>query len=463
MDQKISPKVIGAIIATGLMSFSGVVIETAMNITFPTLMKEFNVPTNLVQWMTTIYLLVVAALVPLSATLKRRFKMKSLFLVAISLFIIGVITDGLAPVFGVLLLGRAIQGLGTGIALPLMFNIILEQVPMSKRGTMMGIGTLITGVAPAVGPTFGGIVVATMGWRYIFAFLLPLLVIALVLGITCIQQKTPTSAASVDQLSVILIVLTFCGLIFGISNFGSSAFLSINVVGALVIGLIGLGLFIWRSRQLPHPVLDLSLLKNRGFSANLLAFSLIQITSLGLSFLLPNYIQLVNGQSALAAGLIVLPGAALGAVMSPLGGQLYDSRGARVPLRVGSILSLIGMVGLSIWGSHLNVWGILCLYTFFMLGVGTHYGNLMTNGLKQLTQTQNSDGNAIFNTAQQFMAALGTSIASAMVAAAQATAHTQAIGTAIGSEHAFLVLTVLIAAELIIVCILTKQKVRAID
>ncbi len=163
--------------------------------------------------------------------------------------------------FGVLLLGRAIQGLGTGIALPLMFNIILEQVPMSRRGTMMGIGTLITGVAPAVGPTFGGIVVATMGWRYIFAFLLPLLVIALVLGITCIQQKTPTSAASVDQLSVILIVLTFCGLIFGISNFGSSAFWSINVVGALLIGLIGLGLFIWRSRQLPHPVLDLSLLK----------------------------------------------------------------------------------------------------------------------------------------------------------------------------------------------------------
>lgn len=126
MNAKISPKVIGAIIATGLMSFCGVIVETAMNITFPTLMVEFGVATNTVQWLTTLYLLVVASMVPLSATLKRRFKTKNLFLVAISFFIIGVALDGIAPAFWVLLLGRAVQGLGTGIALPLMFNIILN-------------------------------------------------------------------------------------------------------------------------------------------------------------------------------------------------------------------------------------------------------------------------------------------------------------------------------------------------
>ena len=99
LNDKISPKVIGAIIATGLMSFCGVIVETAMNITFPTLMKEFNVATNTVQWMTTLYLLVVASMVPLSATLKRRFKTRSLFICAISFFILGVILDGVAPAF----------------------------------------------------------------------------------------------------------------------------------------------------------------------------------------------------------------------------------------------------------------------------------------------------------------------------------------------------------------------------
>lgn len=456
--EKIAPRVVGAVIATGLMSFCGVIIETAMNITFPTLMKEFDVTTNLVQWMTTIYLLVVAAMVPLSATLKRRFKMRSLFLCAILLFIVGVLTDYFASAFWMLLLGRAIQGFGTGIALPLMFNIILEQVPMSKRGTMMGIGTMITGVAPAIGPTFGGLVVSTLGWRDIFAFLIPLLIVSLVLGLTCIQQKVPTSAVSIDQWSVILIVMTFCGLIFGISNLGSSAFLSWSVAGALVIGLVAFVGFIMRSQRIETPILDISLFKNRGFSSNLLAFALIQTAALGLSFLLPNYIQLVNGNTALTAGLIVLPGAALGAIVGPFSGQLYDSVGAKLPLRLGSVLVLIGVLGMSVMGHTLSNLAILAWYIFFMAGMGIHYGNLMTNGLRTIDQTANSDGNAIFNTTQQFMAALGTSMSAAIVAAAQAKATNQTAATATGSVHALLVLLILLAAEVIVILMLTRTQ-----
>lgn len=154
---KIPPKVIAAVIATGLLSFCGVIVETAMNVSFPKLMTEFSVTTNVVQWMTSIYLLVVAIIVPLSALLKRSFRTKPLFLTAVTFFILGVIIDALAPTFPILLTGRLIQGLGTGISLPLMFNIIMEQVPRQRIGLMMGFGTLITGIAPAVGPTFGGL------------------------------------------------------------------------------------------------------------------------------------------------------------------------------------------------------------------------------------------------------------------------------------------------------------------
>lgn len=98
--------------------------------------------------------------------------------------------DALAPTFTVLLIGRAIQGIGTGIALPLMFNIIMEQVPASKIGLMMGVGNLITGVAPAIGPTFGGIVASQLNWRWVFYLLLPLLFISLLLGEWGITQKS---------------------------------------------------------------------------------------------------------------------------------------------------------------------------------------------------------------------------------------------------------------------------------
>ncbi len=175
-QEKITLKTVGAIVATGILAFCGVLVETAMNVTFPTLNSEFQVNTATVQWLTTIYLLVLAIIVPLSGFLKNSFKNKQLFLAAISLFTIGVLLNAVAGSFSLLLIGRVIQGIGTGIGLPLMFNIILEQVPVSKIGMMMGVGTMIPAIAPAIGPTFGGLVVTSIGWRYIFILLLPVLV-----------------------------------------------------------------------------------------------------------------------------------------------------------------------------------------------------------------------------------------------------------------------------------------------
>ena len=150
---KIPKHVLAAIFATGILSFSGVIIETSMNIAFPTLMKEFNLATNTVQWLTSIYLLTISIIVPLSANLKAHFKTKKLFITANLLYLSGLIIGACAPNFEFLLLGRIVEGLGTGIALPLMFNIIMEQVPKSRVGVMMGIGNMITGIAPALGPT----------------------------------------------------------------------------------------------------------------------------------------------------------------------------------------------------------------------------------------------------------------------------------------------------------------------
>ncbi|KRM99548.1 drug H+ antiporter-2 family protein [Loigolactobacillus rennini DSM 20253] len=163
MQKRIDLKLILAIIATGLLSFCGVIVETAMNITFPVLMREFAINAATVQWMTTAYLLVVAIVVPLSAFLKRRFKTKTLFIAANLLFLLGLIIDALATNFTVLVFGRIAQGLGTGIALPLMFNIIIDWAPQAQKGMLMGIGTLITAIAPALGPTFGGFIVGSLG------------------------------------------------------------------------------------------------------------------------------------------------------------------------------------------------------------------------------------------------------------------------------------------------------------
>lgn len=440
---KISSQVVLAIVATGLLSFCGVIVETAMNISFPTLMAEFHVHTSTVQWLTTLYLLVVASIVPLSATLKKRFRTKHLFVVANMLFILGLVLDATATHFWVLLLGRGIQGIGTGIALPLMFNIILEQVPMSRIGMMMGVGTLITAIAPAIGPTFGGLVISKLNWRAIFLILLPLLIVSLILGFLTIQQIQPLQHFKFDILSTLLIIVTFVGLVFGLSSSSQQVLLSWQVGGALILGVLALILFVKRSQRQVTPILDLSVFQNKSFSAHVVALALLQIIALALSFILPNYIQLVHRDNALVAGLIVFPGALIGAILSPLSGTILDHFGAKKPLISGGLCSLLAMILYCIVGRSMTNGFVGGIYAVFTIGIGICYGNIMTNGLKQLSVAQKADGNAMFTTAQQFFGAVGTALASTSVALGQAKRPVQTTGTALGAWYAFIMLSLL--------------------
>ena len=446
MQQRtLNSRLILAIFATGLMSFAGVVVETAMNITFPVLMRQFNISTGTVQWLTTGYLLIVATFVPISSFLKRRFKTRTLFLTANLLFIAGLLVDTFAPTFGVLLLGRLIQGVATGIALPLMFNIILEQAPMDKIGLLMGIGTLVTAVAPALGPTYGGLIVSNLNWRDIFMFLIPLLLLSLITGLLTIRQVNKTENVHFDVLSWGLVALTFISFILGLSNMAHVTTQPWPVILGIVIGCFALAAFIWRSKRIDQPLIKLTVFSHPVFSWHLLAFFLVQISALGLSFLLPNFLQLVNGKSALIAGLVVLPGAALGALFAPLGGTILDHFGPTRPILTGAFCQLVALGGMMFGTSSLTPGIILSWYLLYLFGTGLAFGNIMTTGLKSLSDQQQSDGNAIYNTVQQFAGAVGTAIVSAVVALTQAgSTHSFTFRTQLGTQRGFIVLAVLL-------------------
>jgi EmrB/QacA subfamily drug resistance transporter len=439
---KIPGIVIAAIVATGILSLCGVLVETSMNIAFPTLMREFSVSTSTVQWMTSIYLLIVAIIVPLSAVLKARFKTKSLFLTANLLFIAGLLIDAFAIGFPMLLIGRAVQGCGTGIALPLMFNIIMEQVPQDKLGMMMGFGNLITGIAPAIGPTLGGIIVSSLGWRWIFYLLLPLLLISLALGSWGIQQKSQLRKVKFDLLSCSLIALTFTGLVTGFANLSDAGLFSLASGGMILLGLLALALFSWRSLAIEQPILQLKLFGNYHFAGQVLMFFCIQLCSLGFAFLLTNYIQLTNGNSALIAGLVVMPAGILGAVFSPMGGRLLDALGPRRPILTGTAIIFLSILTFYLLGLHLANWVIAVVYSFYMMGMGSCMGSIMTSALGSLPAHDAPQGNAILNTLQQFAGSMGTSLAAMIVASAQRETGARSLTTAVGTHHAFLFLLV---------------------
>lgn len=437
-EKKMDGRLVASVVAAGLMSFSGVVVETAMNVTFPTLMGEFGIDTATVQWITTGYLLVLSLVIPLSSFFKRHFALKTLFAVAATAFLAGTIMAAVSPSFAVLLAGRLVQGIGTGIALPLMFNIILEQVPEKNLGTMMGVGNLITAVAPAVGPSFGGFLVSTVSWRAVFWVLVPVIVLALIMGLASIRQSSELEDAHFDGAGFALLAVAFAAFIFAGSNASSAGWLAPQVLGLFVLSIVCIAVFCRHSLKSEAPLLRVRVFGTPVFALSVACIVLTQLTTLGLGFLIPNFAQLVLGTDAFTAGCLLVPGCILGAVLSPVSGKILDRMGAKPPIVFGNLCILVAVVLFAAFGANLTVVTIVAFYLLYTLGQGTYFGNTMTNGLAHLEPALAADGNAVTNTLQQLAGAVGTTFVSTIVASAQLGATDMAAATATGTASAFM-------------------------
>lgn len=281
-SERVDPKLLLAIVATGLMAFIGILTETMTNVLFPTLMAEFHIGTAVVQWLTTGYLLVVSIVTPLSSYLNHRFTLKTSFIVAVVLCIAGLLLAALAVNFPMLMIARILQGAGTGVALPLMFNIILEQSPRSRLGLLMGVGNMVCAIAPALGPTVGGVGVAAIGWRWMFAILIPFLVIAGIVGIMTIRQPRPTEHVHFHWAQLILLIAGFVAFVFALDRFGGAiTALTANehnaigtlllAIGLLVVSVAALVWFAVASKRSSDPLIHMGVLRSVPFRWHLLA------------------------------------------------------------------------------------------------------------------------------------------------------------------------------------------------
>ena len=162
-----------AIASIGMLSFVGILTETSMTVDFPVLIRSMHVPLTTVQWLTTGYLLLVTIVMGSTAYLLKRFNPRALFFFALATSIIGSLICLVAPGFALLLFGRMLQAIATGIATPLMFQTIFTQVPVRKLGVYTGFAAVIISLAPALGPSYGGIMTSVWSWRAIFVGVLP--------------------------------------------------------------------------------------------------------------------------------------------------------------------------------------------------------------------------------------------------------------------------------------------------
>lgn len=477
IDERIPMKLIGAIVAVGSLAFIGILTETVMTVLFPQLMREFNVDTATVQWITTIYLLAVAATMPLSSFIKRRFRNKTIFVAAVVLAVLGSLIMIVAQTFPLILAARVIQGIGSGMATPLMMNIILEQSPRSKVGRLMGVGSLVITVAPAIGPTVGGAVTSVLPWRAIFVIVIPIiLLISLPVGLKCIQQKHPTEDAVLNPLQFVAIVLALCGLIMFLNQAGVAVGAAVSggevmmpaliAVVSLVVGVGSLLFFGWSSRRSFSPLIRLGFLRNRIVLLHLLPYAILPMVGIGFGYVITNLAQLSLGADAFVAGALVLPGALIGAFCAPIGGMLYDKFGPTRPILTAFVVATVATVLLLVCSMHLTPALLAGLYFIFGLSYALEFSNIMTSALREVPPAFTPDGNAVFQTSMQFGGAAGTALFSTILSVAQAGSGEEgspefAHATAVGGAWTFAVMVAICVLSVACLALAFRLRGRA--
>lgn len=386
--------------------------NSLLNVALPSIMVDLDIKDySTVQWLATGYMLVSGVLIPTSAFLLTRFTNRTLFISSLVLFTIGTALAAFAPNFGVLLTGRMVQAAGSSAMGPLLMNVMLISFPREKRGAAMGIFGLVMIMAPAIGPTLSGYIVEYHNWRVLFEMILPLAIISLVLAVWKFDNVMEQNKnATLDYLSVVLSCIGFGGILYGCSSASSDGWTDGIVLTTLIVGGIALISFIVRQLKLEQPLLDLHVYKYPMFALSSVISIVNAVAMFSGMILTPAYVQNVRGISPLDSGLMMLPGAIVMGIMSPITGKLFDKIGPRIL----GIIGLLVTAGSTLMLAHLQVDStyayIITSYSLRMFGMSMVMMPIMTNGLNQLPTRLNPHGTAVNNTAQQVAGSIGTAI-----------------------------------------------------
>ena len=402
-----SKRLIITVISLAIITFMGIFSETSLAIVSPHLMEEFNVSAVAVQWLTSGFLLVLAVAIPLSPFLVKTISTKLLFRVGVIIFIAGTLMGAFAQNFIVLLSGRLIMALGTGFCLPLLTNIVLEETTPSQRGSLLGIVGLVVSLAPITGPVLGGLIGEYLGWRWVFLFMVPILVAAFIMGSATIKDIRKGGTYFLDKKSFIISSFGLVSFIIGISYIS-------KLYGLILLGVsfIFLALFIYLQLKAEYPLVNIKILRYRMFSIGLVTVCMPMAAILALAFLIPLLSQLGLAESAFKASLILFPGTLLSGILAPIMGAKYSKLGARKLLIPGFMIMCLSMLFLVSVGITHNI--AVLSYLCFMLGASFCQVPAQTNALNALPAKYNADGTAILSTLQQVSGAAGTALASVL-------------------------------------------------
>lgn len=320
---------VGIVLVLG--SFMSFLDQTIVNIAIPHLQSTFGADLRSVQWVVTVYLLALGAITPITPFVVQMVGSKRAYLFSLAAFTLGSTLCGLAWSLPVLIFFRVVQGVGGAVLFPLTLTLFFREFPPEERGMAMAIGGIPTLVAPALGPVVGGILVTFASWRAIFFINVPIGIVSIVLTALIFRKTLAAERVRFDVPGFFTSAYGLAAVLYALSEASATGWSDPSVLFFLGSGGVILGAFIGFELLMVHrggsALLDLRLFLNRTFSAGNTALVLSIVGLFGTSFLVPIYLQTLQGYSAFQAGLLLLPQSVATMISTVLGGWLVDRLG----------------------------------------------------------------------------------------------------------------------------------------
>lgn len=402
------PKKWLVVISVLLGAFTMILNNSMMNPALPYFRKIFDADEVSVSWVLTIFMVAMGMAMPLTGYFSEKIGKKNLFIMGLSVFITGSLLGSLSWDLGSIIFFRAVQGAAGGVMIPLAMALIFEVFPKYERGKAMGVYGIAAMVAPAIGPTLGGLIVDHFHWRWLFLANVPTGLLGLVMSVRYLEKPARNPDKKFDLLGFITVTLGVGSILLAFNRMQDLDQLT-NPFNLFVVafGLVCLALFVNVSKRKDDPLLELSLFRVAPFALSVWISTVGTIGLFTSIFLLPFLIQSVYGYSALVTGLVLIPSAALTGVFMNIGGRILDRKGPKAVVPFGLAITTIMMFMFFFVTVDTSLWVIVVLMA--LRGIGMGFTNMPSNttGLNAVSDEFITQGSTINNVVRRMGSALG--------------------------------------------------------
>jgi EmrB/QacA subfamily drug resistance transporter len=392
-------------------SIAMVLNATIVNVALPDIMRDLQTGMDTAQLISTGFLAAMTATMLLNAWLVARLGIRQTFVTAVSLFMVASLLGAMAPTVEILVTARVLQGAAAGVLQPLAMLVIFQAFPPDRRGFAMGIFGFGVVLAPALGPTVGGVTVEYLSWRYVFMVALPFCLAGLYMGSLFLPRKDAgESTISFDGTGFALICLFLVTVLGALARAETLGWTSMPVMTALSCALLSGIAFLVRETRASEPLLDLRLFRQPGYGAAAVVAFIFGAGIYGSTYLVPLLVQNVQGYSPVESGLLLMPAGLVLAVVFPVAGRLADSSPEHRLLMGGLFLFalsswlLVGVNSATTFGTL--VWWIIV----GRIGLGLMLPSLNAGALRALPDRLVSQGSGAINFVRQLGGALGVNL-----------------------------------------------------